>query len=465
MRKEIFMKEQQLIVVYKRVSSAAQSLELQDAAARRYLESHDLAGNEDFIIYLSDYDVSATKLKMSQRPKLMELIRLIQEGKVKTVIGYKRDRFARNFYEFVDITKIFIKHGVEVIYTASNEPPFRNKLALEAFYGMFGQIEGENIRSRTDDARKQFPSSIFGFKRIKEEGKVRFLIDENRRDMVVTLFNDFSNVSDEEQFIEFLLIRRKGLTKPEKLLRLLTNPFYSAHYESKNGYQLLPHVEPMISLDLFLAVKTQFDKFISYYQEKLQKVNTIYSTTPLCGECNSVMKHRNENPLDTGYFVCSDNHRRVAISAEEFNDLLIQTILDHVQSISIYQAEKIIIKRIIAENKRLEREQKKAVSEYLDASLTVSTLDKKNKPLIPKYLDKIKELKERHNSIGQDLLALKELSDDIKNVKQLIQLNYNISQQELQKLIELLVDKALVFETHVQIVLYLSAFRKDVDVS
>lgn len=31
------MKEQQLIVVYKRVSSAAQSLELQDAAARRYL--------------------------------------------------------------------------------------------------------------------------------------------------------------------------------------------------------------------------------------------------------------------------------------------------------------------------------------------------------------------------------------------------------------------------------------------
>ena len=197
MRKEILMKEQHLIVVYKRVSSAAQSLELQDAAARRYLESQDLAGNEDFIIYLSDYDVSATKLKMSKRPKLMELIRLIQEGKVKTVIGYKRDRFARNFYEFVDITKIFIKHGVEVIYTASNEPPFRNKLALEAFYGMFGQIEGENIRSRTDDARKQFPSSIFGFKRIKEEGKVRFLIDENRRDIVVTLFNDFSNVSNE----------------------------------------------------------------------------------------------------------------------------------------------------------------------------------------------------------------------------------------------------------------------------
>lgn len=465
MRKEIFMRIQQWIVVYKRVSSAAQSLELQDAAARRYLESQDLTGNEDFIIYLSDFDVSATKLKMNQRPKLMELIRLIQEGKVKTVIGYKRDRFARNFYEFVDITKIFIKHNVEVIYTASNEPTFRNKLALEAFYGMFGQIEGENIRSRTDDARKQFPSSIFGFVRIKEEGKVHFLIDENRRKTIVTLFNDISNVSDEEQFIEFLLVRRKELAKTEKLLRILTNPFYSAHYETKNGYQFLPHVEPIISLDLFLVVKSQIDKFISYYQEKLQEVNTIYSTTPLCGECKNVMKHRKENPLDAGYFVCSDNHRRVAISIEEFNDLVIQTILNHVKSISIDQAEKIISKRIIAENKRLEREQKKASSEYLDTSLAVSTLDKKNKPYIPRYLDKIKALKERHNAIGQDILALKELSVDIKSVKHLTQPDYNITQQELQKLIELLVDKALVFETHVQIVLYLSTFGKDVDVS
>lgn len=61
------MEERNLIVVYSRVSSAAQSLELQQSAARRYLESEGMNGNEDFILYLSDYDVSATKLKMSQR--------------------------------------------------------------------------------------------------------------------------------------------------------------------------------------------------------------------------------------------------------------------------------------------------------------------------------------------------------------------------------------------------------------
>lgn len=98
---------------------------------------------------------------MKDRPKLMELLRLIQEGKVKKVIAYKRDRLARNFYEFVDITRMFIKYNVEVIYTASIEPPFRNKLALEAFYEMFGQMEGENIRTRTNEARKHYPSNLF----------------------------------------------------------------------------------------------------------------------------------------------------------------------------------------------------------------------------------------------------------------------------------------------------------------
>src|SRR5699024_4514595 len=151
----------------------------------------------------------------------------------------------------VDITKNFIKYDVEVIYTASNEPPFKNKLALEAFYGMFGQMEGENIRTRTEDARKQYPSRIFGYTRKKDENKVTFLIDDSKKELITALFNDFCSVNSEEQFIDFLLIRRAGLTNPERVLRLLTNPFYSAHYETKNDYQALPHVEPLDSLETF----------------------------------------------------------------------------------------------------------------------------------------------------------------------------------------------------------------------
>lgn len=153
------MIQKYLIVIYCRVSSASQNLELQLSAAKRYLESLGLKENEDFIIFLNDYDVSATKLKISKRPKLMELISLIKEGKVKTDVVYKRDRLARNFYEYVDIVNVFNKYEVEVVYTATNEAPFKNKLALEAFHGMFSQMEGQNISSRTSDARKQYPPS------------------------------------------------------------------------------------------------------------------------------------------------------------------------------------------------------------------------------------------------------------------------------------------------------------------
>lgn len=66
------MKGKNLIIIYNRVSSAAQSLELQNSAAKRYLESRGFTGDEDFIIDLADHDVSATKLKMNQRPKLMK---------------------------------------------------------------------------------------------------------------------------------------------------------------------------------------------------------------------------------------------------------------------------------------------------------------------------------------------------------------------------------------------------------
>lgn len=462
------MIKKRLIVIYSRVSSAAQSIELQEAAARRYLESQNLTGNENFILYLSDTDVSATKYKMSERPKLMKLIRLIEEGKVKTVIGYKRDRFARNFYEFVDITNIFIKHKVEVVYTASNEPLFKDKLSLEAFHGMFGQMEAENIRTRTDDARKQYPSRILGYKRKRKDGRVTFLIDNNKKELIVTLFNDFCNVSNEEQFINFLLARRVGLTDPNRTLRILTNPFYSAHYKTNHGYQLLPHVEPIINLETFLTVKSKVDKFIVYYEEKLQDINNLVKIIPRCGECNGFMKHRRANPLDLGYFVCRDRHRRVAISVEEANNLITQTVLNHVKSISVNQAEKVILKGISSENKKLKIEKKKAASKHSDIALMISmisTQDNKNKRFITECLDKIQSLKEQYYSISDDILALRELRDEIKNIKQLTKLDFNFSQQELQQLIDLLVDKVYAYEDYMQITLYLSVFEKDKGVS
>lgn len=458
------MEENNLIVNYGRVSSAAQSLELQLSAARRYLESQGLTGNEDFVIELCDHDVSATKLKMKDRPKLMELIRLIQEGNVKNVIAYKRDRLARNFYEFVDITRIFIKYNVEVVYTASNEPPFRNKLALEAFYGMFGQMEGENIRTRTNDARKQYPSSIYGYKRMKEDKQVYYVVNEEKCDSIVSLFSDFSKVKDEEEFFDFLMKSRKGLNQPDKILRILTNAFYAAHYESKNGLQPLAHVEPIISVDLYLDAKEQLDKFLAIYKEKLNEVSNLYTITPLCGKCGKEMKHRKQNALDEGYFVCSANHKRLMVTTDELNTAVNHAVLEHLQSISAQLAYKIMSKHITTAKKRLEHEQEIAASDYLDTSLALCTLGQDGKSAIPTHLERIQVLKDKSKKLGQDLVALQLLSHDIRSLNTFLSLEeLNLSQQDIQRLMELLVHEVIVHETFIGIDLFLSTFAKELN--
>lgn len=105
------------------------------------------------------------------------------------------------------------------------------------------------------------------------------------------------------------MVRRKRLNKPEKVLKISSNPFYTAHYESKNEYQTPPHVKPMINLELYLAARSQINIFITFYEEKLHQVSSIFTTIPFCGECGKAMKHRKENTFDMGYFVCSANHK------------------------------------------------------------------------------------------------------------------------------------------------------------
>ncbi|WP_336883756.1 recombinase family protein [Priestia koreensis] len=456
------MEEINFIANYGRVSSATQSLELQQSAAKRYLESQGLTGNENFVFELTDHDVSATKLKMKDRPKLMELLRLIQEGKVKKVIAYKRDRLARNFYEFVDITRIFIKYNVEVIYTASNEPPFRNKLALEAFYGMFSQMEGENIRTRTNDARKQYPPRIFGYKRVKEEKQMYYVVNEEKRDTIVSLFTDFSKVKDEEEFFNFLMDSRKGLNQPDKLLRILTNAFYAAHYDSKNGLQPLAHVEPMVSVDLYLLAKSQINRFLAIYKEKLNEVSNLFITTPLCGKCGKEMKYRQRNALDEGYFVCSANHKRLMVTTNELNTGVNNVILEHFQSISAQLAHKVMSKHIALAKKRLEHEKDIATSESLNTSLVLCTLGKDGKSTISKHLDRIQVLKDKSKKLGQDLIALQLLSNEIKSLNTILsQDGLSLSQQDVQRLIELLVHEVIVHETYIAIDLFLSTFAKE----
>ncbi|WP_040206375.1 recombinase family protein [Neobacillus jeddahensis] len=94
---------------YKRTSSGGQDLELQTSSNGEFLR--DIPSDE--IVPFTDFDVSATKLTMDERPALMRMIKLIKQERINRVVVYERDRLARNVYEYIYIVKIFHEFNVE----------------------------------------------------------------------------------------------------------------------------------------------------------------------------------------------------------------------------------------------------------------------------------------------------------------------------------------------------------------
>ncbi|MDL0421494.1 recombinase family protein [Caldibacillus thermoamylovorans] len=131
------------IAVYSRVSTAQQDIQKQILLAESYINNNHIDPQK--VIWLEDDNVSANKLAMEERSGLQKLRMLIQQKKVKTVIVYSRDRLARNFYEYVAIVKEFYKYGIKVVFTSTKQPPFSPKLSIESLYGIFAQVEGQNI--------------------------------------------------------------------------------------------------------------------------------------------------------------------------------------------------------------------------------------------------------------------------------------------------------------------------------
>lgn len=178
------------------------------------------------------------------------------------------------------------------------------------------------------------------------------------------------------------------------------------------------------------------------------------------------MKHRKQNTLDQGYFVCSANHRRLMITVEELNVSVKQAVIDYVHSLSAQLANKIMSKQLATAKKRLDHEKDIATSEYLSSLLALCTLDQNGKSTIPKYLDQIQMLKDKISRIGQDLAGLKLLSIEIRSLDTILsQEELCFSEQDIQRLIELLVHEVLVNETYIGINLFLSTFGKELNAS
>lgn len=346
------------VAEYKRTSSGGQDLKLQTETNAEYLR--DIPEEEKLIF--TDFDVSANKLAMENRPALSRMIKLIEGGMISKVVVYERDRLARNVYEYIYIVKKFYDHEIDVIFTATDAPSFSKDLFLETWYGLSAQFEGKKISTRLSDARKRNPASLIGYikKMVKKENGTSQRIykadPKNSKDLA-QLFLAFSKVESREDIFEVIMNYRGLLNRNElRVIDILRTPFFAAHFEGADGlYHKLPNVEAIITLDLFKLVQKKLEEFDHGLQQGITLSQKAARIEPSCSKCKNKLKLKKGNIGETGRYSCS-KHRKNSISALELNEKIIESVKEVLCQISTDSIKKITLKAVNNHIKELNKQ-------------------------------------------------------------------------------------------------------------
>ncbi|GER71382.1 hypothetical protein BpJC7_26850 [Weizmannia acidilactici] len=420
------------IAVYSRVSTAQQDIQKQILLAESYIHNNRI--DLDKVIWLKDDNVSANKLAIEDRPYLQKLRLLIQQKKVKTVIVYSRDRLARNFYEYVAIVKEFYKYGIKVIFTSTKQPPFSPKLSIESLYGIFAQVEGQNISSRRKDTMKQFPSSIFGYKRIGKRKDVKYIPNPEVVNDLKSFFYKVAEAKEADDLFNILMKYKKILKNKryEDLLKYLENPFYSAHMQTSYGFEVLHHVEPIISLEEHLKIQEVLKKLKDEVFQAITNAKDRGYITPQCMLCKKDMTFKISKLGESSYYICKRGHEEIRITVEQLNEIIqskLSIIIKHIPVDTIKsfvfshlsRIEKDYNHEIINLNRKLSSIHSTIVEKYAAKknidSLIIESKDIKNK--INHFHIELAKIAEARNSVNNLVRAIKQ------NLEMEIQ-NYNL---------------------------------------
>jgi site-specific DNA recombinase len=433
------------IVVYTRVSSDQQSLEMQLEASKLFVKDY----NPDEIIYLNDHGVSATKNKIEERPKLKELLELIRNDQVDTLIVYQRDRLARDFYEYLEIILLIYTHNVKVIFTATGHLSFNHDIEsgmyFEGVFGMLSQIEGMNITNRTRDAFQKAPHSIFGYIVEKGNEAKTYTINPTYKATIQQLYQDCLAVTSSKELIELLLNYKKLINRKEAdVFNILIRPFYAGHVKVNGIFERLNHVPAVVTIEQFKEVQSKLNHFVPNLNLASLKDEDLPFIVPKCHKCNASLVP--SNSLENDLITCK-KHSKVFIDRTMLNSLVDEVLIDTVKNTNIKEIEK----RTLITLRKLQstiKEKKDGLQKEFDENQW-------------KLLTEVNFAKEKAKVLEKSHI-IKRLQDDFRTfVENEVKIEKQIS--EVNQLVNLVVED-LEFQIHEYRELIIRAFIKDVNI-
>jgi site-specific DNA recombinase len=272
---------------------------------------------------------------------MQELLELIRNEQVDTLIVYQRDRLARDFYEYLEIILLIYTYKVKVIFTATGHLPFNhdleNGMFSEGLFGMLSQIEGMNIANRTGDAFQKAPHSIFGYIVERNGGSKTYTVNPEYKAIINQLYTDCLSVKTSKELIELLLRYKKVIKRKEAdVFNILIRPFYAGYVEVNGNYEHLNHVPAIITLDLFKGVQEKLKEFAPNLNFDTFKDDKMPPIVPKCHKCNEPLVP--SNYLETDLLKCK-KHKKVFIHQEVLDSLIDEVITDTIKNTNLNKIE------------------------------------------------------------------------------------------------------------------------------
>jgi len=312
------MSKAKFAVGYYRYSShrqGEQSIEGQQAAARRYAE-------ENGLIIIHEYIDRAMTGRNDSRAEFQQMLKDTGKDQFGTVIVWKVDRFGRNREEIAFNKHRCKKNGVKVVYVAESIPDSPEGIILESvlegmaeYYSkQLSQNILRGIRASAEKGQSLGGNRPLGYMTGQDK---RLIVDPDTAPTVRLIFDMYASGTSCAEIIRSL--NAKGLRtiqgKPfgkSSILRILKNEKYIGVYTYKDQVRLENAVPPLVETSVFYKVQEMLKVNKRKPAKEWHYADYILTDKLFCGKCGEPMVGESGTSRSKkvhNYYTCTTKRR------------------------------------------------------------------------------------------------------------------------------------------------------------
>ena len=295
------------------------SIEAQLAELRKFAKDNSLT--------VVDTIIEKKSAKTPGRPKFGDMLTRIQNGEANGVLAWHPDRLARNSIDggqliyLLDQRKLADLKFQTFWFENTSQGKFMLNIAFgQSKYYVDNLSENTKRGLRQKVRRGEYPSNApFGYYNDKRDKTIK--IDKQQAPLVVSIFEMYakneSRFADIGDYLYSQGVKTKGgkVYKPDKVRKILTNPFYYGHFVYRGEIHEGKHT-PLISKKLYDDVQKVVALRCFRQQDHTRE------PAPYCGllKCscgmmitaeNKIKRQKNGNVHNYVYYRCTRKSKTV----------------------------------------------------------------------------------------------------------------------------------------------------------